>query len=628
VSKVSVGFLPQWQRPIRIPENVAIARADPPHAIAGETSAWRLTFRLSANVAPDTPLLLELWSHRNNKGVFEVPEAGISAETGDGSLLALEPAEPAGAWAVAVPDGGFGAGDEIVVTLGPDAAAPLGRTLNKFFLLYCGGGSHRPTVPAGRHRIVGACSMHVLGGAIDHLHAYAPSQARPGERFDALVRGEDALHNLSCRKLRRLEVLLDGQSLPAAIDPVPESTCMRLRVSLPAPGVYRLTVRDEKTGLEAVTNPIVCGAENGPKAYWGCIHGHTEISDGQGTLDHYFRQMRDEAGLDFAATGDHDHPEETPDAMWDLTCAKVAEYDAPGEFVTLLGYEWARWNQTGDGDRNVYYFFNKRPLYRCEEDDCPTPPDLFAALAAADEEAIVIPHHTGCDGNWCDFRDHDGQVERLIEIYQLRGSYECSVEDGNPIPERACAEPMRECGYVRRALQLGWRVGFTAGGDDHVGQAGTDYPFPRTNHYQAGLMCVRAASLDRRTIFQAMYDRRVVATTGARILLDFTLSGASMGSELSAAETPELKPRRVITAAVHGTAAVEAIDVIRNGRVLHTATGDSPDARLEWVDEAPLAEVLMDPAKFCPRPFCYYYIRIRQADGEMAWASPVWIDSD
>ena len=185
---------------------------------------------------------------------------------------------------------------------------------------------------------------------------------------------------------------------------------------------------------------------------------------------------------------------------------------------------------------------------------------------------------------------------------------------------------MRDVGYVRRALGMGWRVGFTAGGDDHLGHPGQEYPYPQPGRYKAGLMSVQADRLDRHAIFQAMWNRRVVATTGPRMLLDFRLSGNPMGSELSAAEMPELESRRVVEVSFHGTAPVKQIDVIRSGLTVHSAPADGPGAELTWTDETPLQDALLPPAKFCNHPFCYYYVRVTQTDDEVAWASPVWID--
>lgn len=124
---------------------------------------------------------------------------------------------------------------------------------------------------------------------------------------------------------------------------------------------------------------------------------------------------------------------------------------------------------------------------------------------ASKEQAIVIPHHTGHAGNFCDWKDHDADCERLVEIYQARGSYECETAE-NPLPERRGKGPV-PASFVRRALALGWRVGFTAGGDDHMGHSGTD-------RCHAGLMAVQAEACMREAIWDALWNRRVTATSG------------------------------------------------------------------------------------------------------------------
>ena len=640
--------IPPWERPIRIPEIVPLEHANPEVAIAGAKSTWELLFRLSEDIEANAVLKLQVFGGRNNKGVFINPQVERPEEDGyltlrieDGESLELQPGKDGGTFLLVERKTALSAGTVLVATLGDRIAggggiqAPAGRLLGKFFLL------HRDARPKGddswaerkhggtwaeddQHLIVGACIMHILGGEVDHLRAYVPSQITPGEAFDILVRPEDKFSNLSHRRLSSLVATLDGEELTAETQPVPESTCVRVRVCLPDEGVYRLTVRDPETGLGATTNPTVCRTESGsdPQVHWGMIHGHSEMSDGTGTLQNYFHQAKEEAGLDFVAPGDHDHLHETSDRMWKKTCAAVARWYAPGEFVTFLGYEWAKWRKNGDGDRNVYYLEDDRPLYRSDEGHCPSPPDLFEALKG--EKALVIPHHPGHHGNFCDYKDHDATPERLVEIFQMRGSYECSEEDGNPVPERGSTPPMPE-GYVSRALSLGWRVGFTAGGDDHAGHAGTDRPRQKSS-YNAGLMSVQSSARTREAIWDALWNRRVVATTGPRMLLTFELDGHPMGSELSVASDPGLAESRTLKIEFHGTAPVSRIDIIRSNEVVHTFPASGPDCELSWIDTTPLSEALLPPAKFCESPFCFYYIRVVQEDEEVAWASPIWID--
>ena len=641
MTRPEIEFVPAFARPIRIPERVPLLCAEPEAALAGEKGTWTLPLRLTGEVPAGAMLKLQLFGGRNNKGTFRNPQAErpgddgyVSIQTHNGTPMAAQADAKAGTFALTVPHGGLAAGDVVTVVLGDTShggggiVAPTISQLNKLVVLY------RPNseddlpstwTEASGHQILAACSMHILGGVIDHLRAYAPSDTAVGEPFDVLVRPEDVHCNPSCQRLGELAAFLGDKPLDAMAEPVPESTGVRLRLSLPCEGIHRIRVCDARTGMEAIANPTVCRAAGpGQRVLWGMIHGHTEMSDGQGTLDHYFMQIRDEAALDFAAPGDHDHLYETSDAFWQTICDAVKRWHEPGRFVTFLGYEWAKWRRKGEADRNVYYLHDDRPLYRSDFGHHPWPPDLFAALR--DETAIVIPHHTGHGGSFCNWEDHDPDCERLVEIYQMRGSYERL--DDNPLPESPDMQakvPTVPEGYVDRALAMGWRVGFTAGGDDHVSHAGTDFPFG-PHKYGAGLMCVLAAACTREAVWDALWHRRVVATSGPRILLNYTLNGQPLGSELSAAAMPELADTRTLRIACHATAPVERLDIIRSNHIVHSVADCGLDCELTWHDESPLADALLSAAKHCDHPFAFYYVRVLQSDGQMAWASPVWID--
>jgi hypothetical protein len=120
-----------WTRPIRIPESVPIEHSDPDHAFAGQTSTWRLRFRLARDVPSGAELRLQLWGGRNNRGVFATPQTDrpgasghVSAALEDGTALALEPAERAGTLRLVAPEGGLAVDDVLTVTLGTQANDP------------------------------------------------------------------------------------------------------------------------------------------------------------------------------------------------------------------------------------------------------------------------------------------------------------------------------------------------------------------------------------------------------------------------------------------------------------------------------------------------------------------------
>jgi hypothetical protein len=75
----------------------------------------------------------------------------------------------------------------------------------------------------------------------------------------------------------------------------------------------------------------------------------------------------------------------------------------------------------------------------------------------------------------------------------------------------------------------------------------------------------------------------------------------------------------------YGTADIEAVDIIRNNRCVHCRRGEGPDVVFEWTDDEPFEAVALPPAPHWPTRFCFYYVRVRQIDGETAWVSPIWV---
>jgi hypothetical protein len=84
-----------------------------------------------------------------------------------------------------------------------------------------------------------------------------------------------------------------------------------------------------------------------------------------------------------------------------------------------------------------------------------------------------------------------------------------------------------------------------------------------------------------------------------------------MGSEILANEPPR------ISVFVRGTHALRSIEIIRNGNVfsgIDMRPGESiPELKTELVDSL-----------IIPGETQYYYLRVTQEDGNMAWSSPIW----
>ena len=69
--------------------------------------------------------------------------------------------------------------------------------------------------------------------------------------------------------------------------------------------------------------------------------------------------------------------------------------------------------------------------------------------------------------------------------------------------------------------------------------------------------------------------------------------------------------------AVRGTQVITRVDVIRNGQVVFSESPLNHEFVAKWSDHEPSG-----------RATDYYYVVVRQSDGERAWSSPLWISGD
>ena len=59
---------------------------------------------------------------------------------------------------------------------------------------------------------------------------------------------------------------------------------------------------------------------------------------------------------------------------------------------------------------------------------------------------------------------------------------------------------------------------------------------------------------------------------------------------------------------------IAKVEILRNNQVIHSAQPGGRSAELTYVDPDP------------PQGRLYYYVRVTQADNEIGWSSPVWLN--
>ncbi len=454
--------------------------------------------------------------------------------------------------------------------------------------------------------------FEVVPGPSERLHLFLPGRRRCSDALTLKATYTDRFRNSPPSGAIDTDIdlwLIRGSERLALGSPEGHFVARhRFENALPPlePGVYRAVACRAGTGTElAHSNPMEVMAQGDTREclYWGDVHGHTEMSDGCGDYYELYRHAQQEGCLDFAAAADH--AEYVTDNQWLWMQDVTNAWNQPGRFTTLVAYEW----EGRERDRTVLTSHSRLPIMRGNY-----PPtrglDVVWGRFHGDKQVVGGPHAT-LEHNplW---EQHDPCVQRFAEIYSMWGA--CDLHE-SPLAAR-WLKPDQGVS-VNELLQRGAKLGFTGGGDCHEGHVGFSpedpgrqgtipHTFSAVICFRCGLTAALMPDLDRAHLLQAIRDRRTYATTGARILLEFSLGGLAMGEEGQATEVE-------CRATVHAEAPIRALEIVRDGEVAWTQLGGGLDATLAWRDAGPLTGEH------------YYYLHVVQEDGQMAWSSPIWV---
>ena len=351
----------------------------------------------------------------------------------------------------------------------------------------------------------------------------------------------------------------------------------------------------------------------------GDFHRHTELSwDGgggnDGNLQEFYRYMIDAAAMDFGASTDHQggaYP------YWWWYSQKMTDmHHLPGAYTSIFGYE--RSVTQPNGHRNIFYadrrgevtaFFmgDSRGFALASNPRGDIPPVGTGDVVRDDTKhlydavrrmgGIAISHTSGTNMG-TDWRDNDPQIEPVVEIMQgARTNYEylgapLAAKSGEP---RDAPGGYRPIGMVRNAWNKGYRLGVTVSSDHG------------STHYSYTM--VYTDRVTREGILDAIRRRHTYGATD-NILLDARMGGYFMGDEFRAAEPV------AISVKVRGTNELERIGIFRGEQLLFSHEPDGQEANFEYLDKDASGGMGLQ----------YYYVRVEQADGNVAWGSPFWVN--
>ncbi len=363
----------------------------------------------------------------------------------------------------------------------------------------------------------------------------------------------------------------------------------------------------EAEQVAAIRNYVIDSGGKRYRIYRGDMHRHTDISldgSGDGSLYDSFRYMMDAGMMDFYLVTDHKGTYD-PDSDWGRRDTEYSwwrtekaedMFHVPGKFVTLFGYE--RSLSYPNGHRNIIYAERgNRPIQITrEERDTSTGPYLYDALRKQNGIATSHTSHTTMGTDW---RDNDPELEPIVEIFQ--GARTSVEHEGAPLASSAARTDLwagnyRPKGFVWLAWEKGYKLGV---------QASSDHVSTHTSYAM-----VLSKEFTRTGLVDAMRMRHTYAAT-SNIILDYRMTTGGgewiQGDELETSEIPTVK------AVIRGTNDIKEVAVVRDNTYVHTRDGDGERMTFTFREQE------LDAGDH------YYYVRVEQHDGNVAWSSPIWV---
>ena len=352
--------------------------------------------------------------------------------------------------------------------------------------------------------------------------------------------------------------------------------------------------------------------------YFGQLHSHTQYSDGAGSLESalaYIKALPDSANVDFVAFTDHSNyfdksgaanPEgalydmsqatEYSQETWKAYKDAVAAFNTEnaGSMVAIAGFEmtWSggpghinTFNTPGIVSRNNTTLNNKTKDAGLQ---------AYYKLLSQTEgvDSISQFNHPGTTfGNFIDFGYWDAVVDTRMYMVEV-GNGEGQIGAGGYYPSYEQ--------YIM-ALDKGWHVAPTNNQDNHKGRWGN------ANDARDVIL---TDDFSESGIYEALRARRMYATEDKNLDLDYTVNGNMMGSII---DVPEKLNFEISFNDPDRTDSIAKVElVVNSGKVAYT-----------WDSAADLTKGSVS-VELAPE-YTYYFVRVTEADGDLAVTAPVWV---
>jgi len=239
--------------------------------------------------------------------------------------------------------------------------------------------------------------------------------------------------------------------------------------------------------------------------YFGQLHSHTNISDGQGSLEDAYTWARDNGKADFFAVTDHsnwfDNEKDTSNenitdisqstsTKWKQMHEVADSFNKDGEFVAIAGFEMT-WSGSTGGWGHINTF--NTPWFASRSNSVMNLPAYYAHIAADTDSISQLNHPGKTFGDFADFGYYSEAVDNVVFLVEV-GNGEGPIRGSGYFPSYE---------YYTRALDKGWHLAPSNNQDNH--KAG----WITANEART---VVLAQELTRESIYDAIRNLRVYST--------------------------------------------------------------------------------------------------------------------
>ncbi len=355
---------------------------------------------------------------------------------------------------------------------------------------------------------------------------------------------------------------------------------------------------------DTLTVTLTEKVSGGEQLYFGQIHAHTNLSDGAGEITDAFAYAKNDAqNVDYIVITDHSNYLDSAaelgtmdgvnrgNGKWDA--GKTAAADASDEnFVAAYGYEMTWSGQYGHMNTFATDGFVSRNNAAYTVRGGAGLVAYYELLTQYPQSISQFNHPGTTFGDFEDFSHYEEDYDEAINLIEV-GNGEGKVGSSMYWPSYE---------YYNRALDKGWHLAPTNNQDNHKGNWGdsnTCRDVIWTNNFtEEGL-------------YQAMRERRLYATEDDNLEVTYFLNDEPLGSVLE-----NRRDQVYLDVTVYDPDASDKTFtlsvIVDGGKTVYTESGVLAGAAKSFS-----IELAAD--------YAYYYVRIDQADGDIAVTAPCWI---